>query len=169
MEFTCHTCGKEHDTGEISFGADVPVQWYLVSDRERERSELSGETCVLDADDQCHFFVRACLDIPIKGTQHTFTWSVWVSLSEKSFLEMSEHWEDPSRTSLGPYFGWLCTKIPEYPDTVFLKTMVHQREVGQRPTVELEETDHPLSVDQRNGIDPMRMQEIISKVLHSKG
>jgi hypothetical protein len=39
--------------------------------------------------------------------------------------------------------------------------------VGQRPIVELEETDHPLSVDQRDGIDPARMQEIVSKVLHS--
>ncbi len=82
---------------------------------------------------------------------------------------MSDHWKGPSRTSLGPYFGWLCTKIPEYPDTVFLKTMVHQRAVGQRPVVELDETDHPLSVDQRNGIDPGRMQEIIRKVLHPQG
>jgi hypothetical protein len=79
---------------------------------------------------------------------------------------MSEHWEDLARTGLGPYFGWLCTKVPEYPDTVFLKTMVHQRAVGERPVVKLEATDHPLSLDQRQGIDPKRMQEIISKVLH---
>jgi hypothetical protein len=50
---------------------------------------------------------------------------------------------------------------------MFLKTMVHQRPVGERPMVELEETDHPLSVDQRDGIDPARMEEIISRVLHS--
>jgi hypothetical protein len=167
MEFTCRTCGKRHDANEISFGADAPVQWVLIPHRERAKSELSGEQCVIEADDQRHFFVRACLEVPIKGMQRVFTWGVWVSLSEKSFLEMSDHWEDPSRTSLGPYFGWLCTKIPEYPDTVFLKTMVHQRAVGQRPTVELEETDHPLSLDQRSGVDLARMQEIISKVLHS--
>jgi hypothetical protein len=169
MEFTCRTCGKRHDASEISFGADAPVQWTLISDKEREKCELGGEQCVIEADGKTHFFVRACLEIPIKGATRAFTWGVWVSLSEKSFLEMSDHWEDPSRTSLGPYFGWLCTKIPEYPDTVFLKTMVHQRAVGQRPVVELDETDHPLSVDQRNGIDPGRMQEIISKVLHPQG
>jgi hypothetical protein len=90
-----------------------------------------------------------------------------VSLSETSFLEMADHWEDPARTGLGPYFGWLCTKVPEYPDTVFLKTTVYQRPVGERPAVELEETDHPLSVDQHHGIDPARMREIISRVLHS--
>jgi hypothetical protein len=167
LDFTCRTCGKRHDATAISFGADAPVQWALVSDEDRSRSELGGEQCVIEADGQRHFFVRACLEIPIKGTQRAFTWGVWVSLSEKSFLEMSDHWEDPSRATVGPYFGWLCTKIPEYPDTVFLKTMVHQRAIGQRPIVQLEETDHPLSIDQRNGVDPERMQEIISKVLHS--
>jgi hypothetical protein len=167
MEFTCRTCGKRHDAREISFGADAPVQWDLISNEERAKSELGGEQCVIEADGQTHFFVRACLQVPIIEAARAFTWGVWVSLSKKSFLEMSDHWEDPSRTSLGPYFGWLCTTIPEYPDTVFLKTMVHQRAVGERPIVKLEETDHPLSVDQRQGIDAVRMQEIISKVLHS--
>jgi hypothetical protein len=168
MEFTCRTCGKRHDAGEISFGADAPVQWGLISDEERAQSELGEEQCVIKADGGLHFFVRGCLEVPIKGTRRAFTWGVWVSLSKKSFLEMSGHWEDPSRTCLGPYFGWLCTKIPEYPDTVFMKTMVHQRAVGERPIVELEEADHPLSVDQRNGIDPGRMQEIIGNVLHGE-
>src|SRR5262249_1657406 len=142
MEFTCQCCGKQH-VADISFGADAPVQWDLISAKEQAKSELGGEQCVIKADNHRHFFVRACLEIPIKGTTGAFTWGVWVSLSEKSFLEMTDHWEDPSRTNLGPYFVWLCTKIPEYPDTMFLKTMVHQRAVGQRPTVELEKTDHP--------------------------
>jgi hypothetical protein len=167
MEFTCSTCGQRHDGAEISFGAEAPVQWGLISDEERANSELTGELCVIEAGDQVHFFVRACLEIPIKGSDRGFTWGVWVSLSRNSFSEMTEHWEDPARTKLGPYFGWLCTSIPEYPDTVFLKTTVHQRAVGQRPIVRLEETDHPLSVDQRDGIDPVRMQEIVSRVIHS--
>jgi hypothetical protein len=151
---------------EISFGADTPIQWDLLSEAERSESKLGGEQCVIEAEGRTDFFVRACLEIPIKGCERAFTWGVWVSLSEKSYLEVSEHWEDPSRTSLGPYFGWLCTKIPEYSDTVFLKTMVHQRAVGLRPFVELEPTEHPLSIDQREGIDPKRLQEIITKLLH---
>lgn len=167
MQFTCRACGKQHDADQISFGADAPDQWSVISEQERAKSTLGGEQCIIEADGQRHFFIRACLEIPIKETGDSFTWGVWVSLSEQSFLEMSEHWEDPSRTSLGPYFGWLCSRIPDYPDTIFLKTMVHQREVGQRPIVELQETDHPLSGDQRNGVDASRMQEIISRVLHS--
>lgn len=169
MRFTCATCGAEHDLDEISFGTDAPVQWDLLSDDERSRSLLAGEQCEIDSDEGRSFYIRACLEIPVRGTGRTFTWGVWCSLSEKSYLEVSEHWDDPARLNLGPHFGWLCTKIPGYPDTVFLKTMVHQREVGVRPLVELEATDHPLAVDQRHGIDEDRMKDIVIGLLHENG
>jgi hypothetical protein len=47
--------------------------------------------------------------------------------------------------------------------------MVHTREVGQRPRIELEPTDHPLAVEQRQGITRERVQEIAEIVLHAKG
>jgi hypothetical protein len=167
MQFTCSCCREVHDISQISLGANAPVQWDLLTEAERAVFELGQELCVIESDGGRHYFVRACLEIPIKGTDRAFTWSVWVSLSEASFLEMSDHWEDPVRTDLGPYLGWLCTKVPEYPDSVFLKTRVSQRPVGLRPLVELEPTDHPLAVHQREGIGLARMQEIITKALHS--
>ena len=82
---------------------------------------------------------------------------------------MSEHWDDPERTNCGPYFGWLCTNVPGYPETAFLKTMVHQREVGMRPFVELERTDHPLAVEQREGVEERRLKELVVRFLHKNG
>src|SRR6266542_4166429 len=35
-----------------------------------------------------------------------------------------------------------------------------------RGYIELEPTDHPLGVDQRDGISPSRMQEIATRLLH---
>ena len=169
MRFTCATCGAEHDIDEISFGTDAPVQWDLLSDYERSRSLLAGEQCEIGSHEGRSFYIRACLEVPIRGTGRTFTWGVWCSLSEPSYLEISEHWDDPARSSLGPHFGWLCTKIPGYPDTVFLKTMVHQRDVGVRPLVELEATDHPLAVDQRDGIEEDRLKDIVIGLLHESG
>ena len=166
MRFTCAICGGEHDIEDMSFGFDAPVQWDLLSDDERSRSMLGGEQCEIDSDEGRSFYIRACLEIPIRCTERTFAWGVWCSLSESSYLEVSEHWDDPARASLGPYFGWLCTKIPRYPDTVFLKTMVHQREVGVRPAVELDATDHPLAVDQRDGIEEDRLKDIVIGLLH---
>jgi hypothetical protein len=37
---------------------------------------------------------------------------------------------------------------------------LHTREVGRRPSILLEPTDHPLAVEQRDGIPPHRMVEI---------
>jgi hypothetical protein len=169
MRFTCRTCGAEHDVENVSFGADAPLQWSLISDVERSNSSLSGEQCEIESREGRGFYIRACLEIPIRASDRSFTWGVWCSLSEKSYLEIGEHWEDPARTSIGPHFGWLCTVIPGYPDTAFLKTMVHQREVGTRPFVVLEPTEHPLAVDQRDGIEQDRLREMVMDLLHKGG
>jgi hypothetical protein len=81
---------------------------------------------------------------------------------------MVELWTTPGRESEPPYFGWLCTFLPIYPSTVSLKTRVHIRPVGQRPFVELEPTDHPLAVEQRNGITMDRVREIAEILLHAQ-
>jgi hypothetical protein len=125
MRFQCHICGAEHDMDQISFGADAPLQWSLLNDSERSRCLLTSDQCEIESTEGKSLYIRACLEISIRGTNRMFTWGVWCSLSEKSYLEISEHWNNPARTNLGPYFGWLCTKIPEYPDTAFIKTMVH--------------------------------------------
>jgi hypothetical protein len=166
VRFTCVACEREHDLEQVSFGAVAPLQWGLLSDEERSRSTLSQEQCEIDSRKGKSYYIRACLDIPIRGTNRTFTWGVWCSLSESSFTEISAHWEDPHRSRLGPYFGWLCTLIPGYSETAFLKTRVHQRAIGMRPLVELEPTDHPLAVDQRLGIEQQRLVTILTELIH---
>ncbi len=169
MRFTCPTCGAEHDLDEISFGTEAPLQWDLLSEDERSRSLLAGEQCEIESHEGRSFYIRACLEIPIRGTDRAFTWGVWCSLNERSYVQISENWDDAARLSIGPHFGWLCTKIPGYPDTVFLKTMVHQRDVGLRPLVELEATDHLLAIDQREGIDEERLKQTVVELLHQNG
>lgn len=168
MKFRCKCCGEEHDLSELSFGADSPFQWAMISDAERAKSLLTPDQCVIESSEGTSRYVRACLDIPIRGEDKAFSWGVWLSLSKKSFDEMHEHWTDPERTKLGPYFGWLSTRVPGYPDTMYLKTMVHQREVGQRPSVEVEPTEHPLALDQRRGVDPDWLRELAEDLLHAQ-
>lgn len=168
MRFTCAGCGEVHDLTEISFGTEAPLQWELLSEEERAKSMLSGEQCVIESEEGKSFYLRANLEIPIRGTDRVFTWGVWCSLSEKSYEEVADNWDNPKRTEIGPHFGWLCTAIPGYPDTAFLKTQVHQREVGVRPWVELEPTEHPLAVDQREGIEEERLKEMVCELLHEQ-
>ena len=77
-----------------------------------------------------------------------------------------ELWDTPGRESEPPCFGWLCTSLPLYPKTLHLKTHVHTHPVGERPFVELEPTDYPLAVEQRNGITMDRVREIAEALLH---
>ena len=56
--------------------------------------------------------------------------------------------------------------MPLYPSTENLKTRVHLRDDGARPYIELEPTDHPLAVEQRNGITADRVAEIYAYYEH---
>ena len=111
---------------------------------------LTTDSCVIA---ERFFFVRGCLDIPIIGTDETYTWGVWVSLSEPNFFIWEDHLEVDSRSHIGPFFGWLNTVITVYPDTANLATSVHIRDHGQRPSIVLHDSDHPLAIHQRNGIE----------------
>ena len=162
--FRCRTCGEYHEGPPLSYGFEAPAAWYDVPEEELEqRTKLVKNTCIVD--DQ-YFFILGNIPLPIVGSDEEFQWTVWVSLSEKNFARAIELWEQPGRESEPPYFGWLSTSIPTYPDTLNLKTLVHTQPVGDRPIIELEPTDHPLAVEQREGITWERVREIAEFVLH---
>lgn len=125
---------------------------------------LSSDQCVIQAQ---HYFVKGLIEIPVVGSNEKFSWAVWVSLSRDNFSRAADLWDSPQRGDEEPYFGWLSTDLGVYsPSTVNLKTRVHTRQVGQRPFVELEPTDHPLAVEQHTGITMERIREIAETVLH---
>ncbi|MEU4266582.1 DUF2199 domain-containing protein [Streptomyces sp. NPDC026092] len=48
-----------------------------------------------------------------------------------------------------------------YPhSTLLLKTHVHTRAVGERPLIEVEPTDRPLAIEQREGITTSRVRDL---------
>ena len=162
--YHCRSCGKVHADLPMHYGAAAPALWYMIPEKERKkRCLLSADQCVIDDE---HFFIVGNLEISVVGVDERFSWDAWVSLSRKSFERVCELWETPGRESESPYFGWLSTSLPGYPETLNLKTKVHTRELGRRPYIELEPTDHPLAIAQRQGITLARVQEIAELVLH---
>ena len=124
---------------------------------------LDEELCVIDGR---HFFIKGRICIPVHDSPDTFVWVGWVSLSETNFERTVALWEQPGREAEPPYFGWLSSQIPCYPSTINLKTHVHTGPVGERPTVELEPTDHPSALGQRTGISLARVREIAQALRH---
>lgn len=164
FRFTCHRCGQEHE-GIPAFHAKEPLAYHGVPKWLRwYRCLLTTDTCVID---KRWYFVRGCLDIPINDSGETFTWGVWASLSKENFDTFLELYEEEEREHEGPLFGWLSTRLPGYPETLHLKTSVHLRNHGIRPFIELEATDHPLAVEQREGITRERLVEINELVMHT--
>ncbi|MCP2288567.1 hypothetical protein APR08_001481 [Nocardia amikacinitolerans] len=165
LGFLCSCCGQEHDGLPFGYGTVAPAYWN--EDLEgRPGNVLGGEHCVIGGE---HFFIRARLVLPIVDAENDFEWEVWVSLSESNFDRATKLWTSPERVQETPYFGWLSTELPTYePTTLNLKTKMHSRPPGIRPTVELEPTDHPLAVQQRTGITLARVQAIAEQLLHPR-
>jgi hypothetical protein len=140
--------------------ADRPAPYWDVPANKREEDVfLTSDSCVI-ADR--FFFIRGCLDVPIIGTGEQFSWGVWVSLKEENFFIWQENYSAARRSHIGPFFGWLCTQVPGYPETLHLKATAYLRDNSKRPYIELEKTEHPLAVEQRDGITVDRVQEILA-------
>jgi hypothetical protein len=89
-------------------------------------------------------------------------------LSKTSYAEWRRSFAQSRRSHIGPFFGWLDTWPKVYPDTKNLKTMVHLRDNGIRPYIELEPADHMLAIEQRQGISVERLAEIYAIMTHDE-
>jgi len=164
-EFRCAVCGELLGV-PLDWSLEAPDFWLTLSEEDRKlRGVLGSDECIVD---DKHFFIRGVIEIPIIDAGDTFAYGVWVSLSKSNFECAARLWDNPERIHAPLYFGWLSNSIYGYPDTLNLKTNVHTREVGMRPLIELEPTDHPLAVEQRNGITMARVREI-AELNHHRG
>jgi hypothetical protein len=162
--FRCAGCGEWHDELLLDFAFDEPL--YVADLARDDRARFvkgTGDFRELLRDGETHFFIRGLIEIPILETDSVFSYGVWTSLSAASYAAATAAYRE--QTEAGPFFGWLSNALPEYPSTVNLKTMVHVRP-RIRAAIELEPTDHPLAVEQREGITLGRVEQIVATVMH---
>lgn len=163
LEYHCRTCGETH-AGLPAWHFGAPVQALVIPEAERDqRVQLTQDDCVLDDKE---FYLKGLLEIPVRDSSQGVTWGVWLSVSDDSYARFSELFANPARSAGESFFGWLCNSIPGYPDTQLLKAMLHVREYPMRPWVELEPTDHPLAIDQRQGISRDQAIAVAERLLH---
>jgi hypothetical protein len=150
FSYKCACCGQVYNEMPVCFGSDYPDYYFSVPPDERAtRIELAESLCAVDKE---HFFQRGRITIPIHGHKEGLVFDVWTSISRENFEIRNSMWKDPERVQNTPYFGWLQTVVPTYRDTLNLKTIAREQEVGLIPNIELIEEGHPLTLDQRNGI-----------------
>ena len=177
FEYRCACCGKVHrgspSVGYIKLGA-----FFSVPEEEREaRVQLTNDLCEIapPADEPergTAYFIRTTLDIPIHGVDEPFCWGVWVSQLEEAFRRYVETYHG-DQSGMGS-FGWLNATMPGYEEhdaDGFVRSVpcdVLWDQKGERPKVEVQECDHPLFADQRDGITWERAAELAQRALHPK-
>lgn len=156
MPYKCKQCDELHDDLP-DIGSGSPAHYWDVPEDERdERIALTSETCIIDNRDH---FIRGVIEIHIHDYPERFGFGAWVSLKKENF---GIYRKNPNSADIGPFFGWLCTQIEYYPtETLGLKTMVHFKGGDDHPTIEVEATDHPLAVDQKEGITLAKAWDIV--------
>jgi hypothetical protein len=158
--YKCSVCGKIHDGLPLDLVFNAPFYWndeLLKSDP--EKNFLSSDMCVVNADD---FFIRAIVEIPIIGTDKTFNWGIWVSLSKENFKRYSEVYGTEKELSEPHYFGWFSSQLKGYPDCLKIKTTVYLQGNKLRPKIVLDHSDpHLLCQEQHGGITMHRVEELI--------
>lgn len=159
--WTCGCCGKQFETLPLDIAFDAPVYWSLIPEEERaKRAQLDSDYCTLDES----FFVRGLIELPVKGVDDKFCWGVWSSLSRKSLDRIRTVRDEELATDTPSFPSWFSNTISIYPDTLNLKTLVHPRAGGLRPLIELMPSDHPLYIEQRDGITVERVLEIVQQM-----
>lgn len=157
--WTCRRCGKQYNTLPLDVAFKAPDYWFQIPEAEREqRGKLGPDACVIDED----LFVRGCLEIPIVDRDDRFVFGTWVSVSRESFKRILELWTADDLDDEQPKFGWFSNQVSAYPKTLNLKTNLFLRDRNGRPLIELEPTDHPLAMAQREGITVAQVEEIIA-------
>ena len=133
MLFTCSVCGQVHEDFP-SLGFDVPYSYHNLSDIEKQEiAELSDDFCVIRHPDQTDRFIRVVLSQKIIDFPETLQYGVWVSLSEKSFNDYKKHHNSTDR--LTTYFGYLCNQLPDYENTLSIRTNVQTAADNNRPEI----------------------------------
>ena len=160
LRWKCSTCDDWHNGPCLDFGYNAPHYW--TKEDAQNTSFLNANYCAIEGSD---FFVRGVIHLPIIGTTETFRWGVWGSLSKINFETLLKRDEVRSDSKVPPMFSWLSTKIEEYPDTLNLKMYANIQESNRRPHFSIDPTDHLLSQEYHQGIEPRRVREIMLRRL----
>lgn len=161
-EWLCGTCGQPHN-GMFDLAARAPDPWQGPTDYAPngaltlDGDFLSEDFCVIDGK---YFMVRCVLRIPVHGARHDMGFGCWGSLSRTNFELYVENFDVGHYEGQSHWSSWLCNQLYDYngtdPDACWMTPQWGR----QRPTLKIQDPDHPLARDQRDGITPEKMLKI---------
>lgn len=164
--FDCTICGEHHPELPLKYSVPAPLAFFRVPPEERTtRIVITPEQCVIDNRD---FYLRGRILVPVHGLEDPFVWGIWAEISPKNFFLTHELWNSPGREDTPAFPGWLDSEIPIFGNTHNLEIEVHTQPVGRRPHFTVADPNHPLAIEQREGITLERVREIAARMHHQE-
>lgn len=166
MKYICKSCGKEHEEWPaLTFNS--PFHYHNLPKEEKEYNTKLGEDyCIIYHENQTDLFIRCALSQKVNDHCKDLNYGLWVSLSEKSYLDYRENFNNKNHVT--KYFGWLCNMIPEYEDTLAIPTTVYTRKGNLRPLIiPHKDFDHPFVKDYYEGISKKEAENRINNMLNT--
>ena len=162
MKVRCASCGEEHELDEGEIGYDLPDDFFALSAEERKRrGRANADLCELDD----RRFIRGVLPLPILGEGRTFGWGVWAEVSPDAFNRYYEIYSDPEQGNEPSFQGQLANSLPGYSETLGVPVSIQCQSATARPAFTVS-SEHLLQTEQRQGIFPERVLELMSPWLH---
>ncbi|MBF4984748.1 DUF2199 domain-containing protein [Nonlabens mediterrranea] len=161
--YKCSECGKVHSAWPaLTFTS--PYNYHILSEVEKfEMATLDSDFCEIHQRDRVDRFIRVSLTQKIIDTCDKLEYGLWVSLSEKSFLDYKENFNNPNHYT--GYFGWLSSHIEEYENTSLIPCDVYIKSGNHRPEIfPHQDFDHPFVRDYYNGISEKDAKNRICKL-----
>ena len=165
-EFKCSKCGKVHSEWPALTYLS-PSNYHYLSDEEKlEIGIMQTDFCEIHHKDQIDRFIRVTLSQKVLDTCETLEYGVWVSLSEKSYLDYKENFNNPNHEV--KYFGWFCNQIAPYEDMSSIPCNVITKKGNVRPEIfPHQEFEHPFVKDYYNGITKKEAENRIDKMMQN--
>lgn len=164
MKYICECCGEEKEEWPaITYKSPYP--YINLSDEELENSEITSDICIIRYSDETCYFIRVVLVQEVHESCQDLEYGVWVSLSEKSFNEYVENYDNKDFES--GCFGWLASYLPDYefgqpiPTDVFINN-----NIGRPSVYPHESHEHPFVNDFYSGISKEEAEKRIEKVFN---
>jgi hypothetical protein len=165
IKYTCSSCGKIHEEWPALVYISPTNYDALSQDEKRSIGQLDTDFCIIKHPDQTDRFIRCTLTQKVIDHCENLEYGLWVSLSEKSFQDYSDNFNNESHET--QYFGWLSNDLPDYDFSAeSISTTVYTRTENNRPEiVPHQDFAHPFVQDYYNGITKAEAERRINEML----
>lgn len=164
VKYKCAECGEYHENWP-ALGYNAPIYYSQLSDHDKEKiAFLDGDFCIIEHSDQIDRFIRVVLFQKVIDSCEYLHYGLWVSLSEKSFLDYKANYHVKDYEA--GYFGWICNNLEGCGATLSIPVDVIYKGGSNRPEI-IPHGNHSHSFVEEyyNGISKEEAQKRVDNVL----